>query len=316
MNWPRSSRRQIAWTHSSASSPGAHENTAGDGSAWTLRTIATVPSPNGVSVADVDGDGDPDALSASGGGALSWHENTAGDGSAWTLRTIAVDGQPFSTVASDVDGDGSADVLCGRAVGTAVSWHRNRRGQFSLAATDTAPPTANNGELAALLRIVTTHLGRAGDHDLELASLGLLLEEASGDPLTTAEANALVESLRVYRDANGNGVFDPSSDVLAASVPTLAVSAGVQVVPLPDASPEAQVAVGVPRSYFVVVELTAAASQQSPNQLRVTHLGLGPSASSAEDRDFDIPLRAACPADVTSSIKQAVPVELFGFTIE
>jgi hypothetical protein len=48
----------------------------------------------------------------------------------------------------------------------------------------------------------------------------------------------------------------------------------------------------------------------------VTLLQVGPSASVLEDRTFDIPLRLACPADVSSAIKQAVPVELTGFSIE
>ena len=77
-----------------------------------------------------------------------------------------------------------------------------------------------------------------------------------------------------------------------------------------------QVAFGSPRTYFVVVELTANASQQSPHQFQMTHLGMGASASVAEDRDFDIRLRLACPSDVSSSIRQVVPVELMEFSVE
>ena len=167
-----------------------------------------------------------------------------------------------------------------------------------------------------MLRVVATHLGRPGDHDVELASLGVLFEETDGDPLTTAEANALVESFRVYRDADGNGVFDPALDVLVTTVPTLTLASGVATVVLPDGDPNLQVALGAPRTYFLVVELTANASTQVPNQLRITHLAVGASASVAEDGSFDIPLRLACPTNVSSSIKEAFPVELLGFTIE
>lgn len=83
-----------------------------------------------------------------------------------------------------------------------------------------------------------------------------------------------------------------------------------------DGDPNLQVSLGAPRTYFVVVELTANASTQVPNQLRVTHLAVGGFASVAEDRSFDIPLRLACPTNVSSSIKQAVPVELLGFGVE
>jgi hypothetical protein len=90
-----------------------------------------------------------------------------------------------------------------------------------------------------MLGATVAHLGRPGDGPLELASLGLRFEESPGDPLSTAEANALIESLRVYLDANGNGVFDPS-DVLVTSVPSLALTGGVQAVPFADADPNVQ----------------------------------------------------------------------------
>jgi hypothetical protein len=69
-------------------------------------------------------------------------------------------------------------------------------------------------------------------------------------------------------------------------------------------------------TYFVVAELSATASGQTPNQFRVTLLQTGASASRVEDLGFDIPLRLACPADVSSTIRQVVPVELTGFAIE
>src|SRR5262245_24138841 len=50
----------------------------------------TADQARSVFAADVDGDGDLDALSASVlDGKVAWYENTAGNGSAWTLRTIS-----------------------------------------------------------------------------------------------------------------------------------------------------------------------------------------------------------------------------------
>jgi FG-GAP-like repeat len=295
-----------------------YENTAGNGSVWTTHLVTTTADgAESVSAADLDGDGDVDVLSASyGDGKVAWYENTAGNGTTWVLHTLSISSPCASEVlATDLDGDGDADVVATSSGNDAVNWYDDRRGQFSLTVTDTAPGTAGNGELAAMLRIDAAHLGRAGDHDAELASLGLLLEESAGDPLTTAEANALIASLRIYRDANGDGVFDPG-DTLVATVADLVLTAGVQTVAFADGDANVQLTLGAPRTYFVVVELAADANQQTPHQLRVTHLGLGPSASVAEDRDFDIRLLPACPADVSSSIKQAVPVELMGFGVE
>ena len=204
--------------------------------------------------------------------------------------------------AADVDGDGRIDALSASVGDDTIAWYPNQGGQFSLAVTDTAPAGAMNGAVVAMLRIDASHRGQPGDGDLELATLGLLFEESAADPLTTAEANALVESVRVYRDANGNGVFDLATDSLVAFVPILSLSGGVQTVVFGDGDPSVQEAAGASVSYFAVVELTADASMQSPNQFRVTHLALGPLASRAEDRTYDIPLQAACPSDVTSRV--------------
>jgi hypothetical protein len=119
--------------------------------------------------------------------------------------------------------------------------------------------------------------------------LGVLFEESPGDPLTSAEANALVESLRVYRDANGSGVFEPATDALVTSVPTLTLTGGVATVAFVDGDANVQVAVGTPRAYFVVVELTTTASGQVPNRFRVTLLQTGASRSVVEDRTVRYP---------------------------
>jgi hypothetical protein len=346
-----------------------HDNTAGNGSAWTPRTIATIGPATSYAVApaDVDRDGDPDLVvafdlppDASG---VRWFANLDGAGGAWSTQTISTD-RTFKVAVGDLDGDGDVDVLSTAYDDAAVRWHEqdggawmprtiataftecrgvaaadldrdgdvdvvatypdagridwfaNRGGQFSLATDDVAPPSAENGTEAAMLRVVATHRGRAGDGSLELASLGLLFEEAAGDPLTSAEANAVIESLRVYRDVNGSGVFEPGTDVLVADVPTLALAAGVQTVPFTDGDANVEIAFGAPRTYFVVVALTSDASTQTPNTFRMTLLGLGPSASRAEDRTYDIPLAPACPADVASAFMGATPVTLTGFTVE
>jgi FG-GAP-like repeat len=346
-----------------------HENTAGDGSAWTRRTIAVGPSSDGAAVGDVDGDGDADVLASAhltgrivwseNQGASAWpehliaagptnsaaslaaadldrdgdvdalaartsfptgrlafFENRTGDGVTWTENTIAQPGPTNGVVAADLDGDGDVDALTS-SYDDIVSWYESRAGQFALAAADTAPAGAVNGSQVAMLRVAVSHAGRAGDGDLELARLGLRVEEGSGAPYTTAQANAVIEALRFYRDANGNGVFDLGTDVQVAIVDTLALAAGVQTIPFADGDPGVQVAAGTPRTYFVIAELTADASTHAPNSFRLVHLGVGPSASAAEHSAHDIPLRPACPVDVASSLVSPItPVELSGFQVE
>jgi hypothetical protein len=103
-----------------------YENTAGDGSGWTAHTITTgADGAHSVYAADVDGDGDLDALSASElDDTIAWYENTAGDGSAWTEHTISIaaDG-PHSVYAADVDGDGDLDALSASFFPDMIAWY-------------------------------------------------------------------------------------------------------------------------------------------------------------------------------------------------
>ena len=188
-----------------------------------------------------------------------------------------------------MDGDGDLDVLSASRIDDKIAWYENRGGQFALATADTAPAVLLQGDTSDLLEIVMTHRGRAGDSDEELATLELLFEEAPGDPLSSAEANALIETLAVYRDT-GSGVFEAGSDTLVASVGTLSLTAGTQTLTLPDGDAGAQVVFGTPGTFFAVVTLTSDANSQTPHRFRVTHLT--ESSSTAEDRAIDIPLRA------------------------
>jgi FG-GAP-like repeat len=297
-----------------------YENAGGGAGPWTPHHIPGAESSI-AAVADFDRDGDVDVtapvLDNFGASHLRWWENAAGSGLSWTQRAIApLGGAPRQLATADLDRDGDADILSATAATSSVDWYENRGGQASLAVVDQAPAAANNGDLVPMLRATLTHLGRAGEGPVELASLGLLFEETAGDPLSSAEANALVESLRVYRDANGNGTFEPGTDALVTSVPMLVLTGGVATVVSTDGDANVQVAVGAPRAYFVVAEIAAAASGQVPNQFRVTLLQTGAARSVVEDRTFDLPLRLACPADVSSTVRQVVPVELSGFSIE
>ena len=98
-------------------------------------SIATLPGLTvvGVEVADVDGDGDDDAIAASPidpgtfePGTLAWYPNDDGEGSFGGAQTIAP-GVALDFVVADLDGDGDPDVAEG-TLGNSVLWHENVAG--------------------------------------------------------------------------------------------------------------------------------------------------------------------------------------------
>jgi hypothetical protein len=282
-----------------------YENTAGDGSDWTEHVITTsADSAYSVYAADVDGDGDIDLMSASEfDDKIAWYENTAGDGSAWTEHVITTSADSARSVyAADVDGDGDIDLMSASYWDNKIAWYPNCGGQFALATSDTAPAALYQGQTDDMLKITATHRGCLGDVDMELATLDLLFEESAGDPLTTAEANALIENLFIYLD-DGSGTFETDTDTLVATVDTLALAAGKQAVTFTDGDTNVQVCCGTPRTYFVAAELTANAGSQTPDRFCITHLTQ--SSSTAEDRDYDLPLSLEYAANVLSGVMTA-----------
>jgi hypothetical protein len=283
------------------------ENTNGIGTAWVEHTVdGAFDGAYSVYAADVDGDGDTDVLGAA--DVTTWWENTDGAGTTWTVHTVDgdLDGA-VSVQAADVDGDGDTDVLGAAWYADDITWWENRGGQFGLDTADTSPDGIASGGVDDLLRITVRHNGRTGDGDIELSSLELLFEESAGDPLTTAEANALVANLYVYRD-DGSGAFEIGSDTLVTSMDVLTLTNGVQTVPFANGDPNVRVVLGAPPTFFVVVELTADAGAQTPFQLRLTHLT--ESSSTAQDRDHGLPLSLEYAPNTASEVT-AVCFDLF-----
>ncbi|MGR3318272.1 MAG: FG-GAP-like repeat-containing protein [Candidatus Anammoxibacter sp.] len=284
-----------------------YENDGAANPSFAAGTITTSVSVNieMVFAVDVDGDGDIDVLSADGGtpSRIVWYENDGAANPSFTAGTIttSVDGAT-SVYAADLDGDGDMDVLSVSQNDTKIAWYENKGGQFSLATTDTGTSTLFEGTADDMLKIVATHKGKSGETDIELATIELLLEEGAGDPLTTAEANALIENLFVYLDT-GSGVFEIGTDISVGTVSTFALTNGSQTVTLVDGDTNVQVTQGTPKTYFVVAELTSDASFQTPDKFRITHIT--ESSSTAEDRDNDIPLSLEFAANGTSTIMQA-----------
>ncbi|MEM1180734.1 MAG: FG-GAP-like repeat-containing protein [Acidobacteriota bacterium] len=279
------------------------ENTAGDASAWAERSIDDdFDRPFSVYASDLDADGDLDVVAAAANAdEISWWENTADDGTAWAAQTIDGDFDGArSVVAADLDGDGDADVVAASRDNDEIAWWENRGGQFALSTLDAVSASDQEEGTAdvALLKVQAAHRGRTADADVELVTLELLFEQTVGDPLTDAELDALLATLRVYHD-DGDGSFDPSVDFnFYTAVPPFMLAAGVLTATFVDGEAAVQVAPGVDETYFVAVDLQPTAAAEPANTLRVTHLA---ASSTAEMATTDIQLRPEFSSETSST---------------
>jgi hypothetical protein len=263
-----------------------HENAhvSGDGSVWTPHTIALdAVNARSVFAADLDADGDIDALAASAtDNEVAWYENVDGDGASWSGHSISTEaGSPRSAFAADFDGDGDLDAVSASNTLNAVLWHRNGGGQFALPTTALAQRVVVDSQEEAALQIDFAHRGREGDSDVELVELELHFQSGGLD-LTSAQANNLIEKLELFLD-DGSGDFElPGDGAPIEVVDPLSLTAGVQSILLAGGGPSIEVEFGETKRYFLVFTMTSNAGAQTPDSFELTHLTQA--SSSARDQ--------------------------------
>jgi hypothetical protein len=190
-----------------------HDNTAVDGSAWTMRTIAT--NANGawfVTASDVDGDGDPDAISGDlVGNKVAWYENPGSVSGAWTERSVSTANDDVRSVhGADIDGDSDIDIVAVGSANNRVAWYENASAGTSW--TEHVVSTA----LGAAHSAIATDLD--GDNDLDIVAAGfsdnsvVWFENAAGNgsawTLTTVSTTVVAASSVFAADADGDGDRD------------------------------------------------------------------------------------------------------------
>ena len=95
---------------------------------WSLADVATgEDGVYGVDLADIDGDGDMDVISAVHyGDTVTWYENDGNADPTWTAVDISTSqDQPIKVHVADMDGDGDLDIVAASTLDYTITWYEN-----------------------------------------------------------------------------------------------------------------------------------------------------------------------------------------------
>jgi len=271
-----------------------NDGTPFDGEQWQPTTVGLGPywEPNGnpwladtvfsVVPADLNNDGLIDLVSGSGPTepyeVIYW-ENSGLPFSAlvtdthWIRHDVgAVEMHVKLVGAVDLDGDGDIDIASlaetwSSPVEVVHVW-QNREGTVGERVEATAPVTMAEGSVDDLLRIVVSHHGKPAEPAVEIDEWRVTFTDGAGTPLISAQADGLFASIAVYRDGDGDGMWQ-GSDTPVVTVSSPSLVDGVQRLPFPSGDPLAVISATETVTYFVVVSLEPDASLQTPALFRI-----------------------------------------------
>jgi len=279
----------------------------GDGDG-TFTTVASpgwtgATSTRDLSLGDLNLDGDLDLIvGITGSTDTAWSGDGDGTFTQVTMPSWASTNTDDS-VLGDFDNDGDLDMVSTYSSGI-DEFFKNTGGSVGFTVTDMGPSELESSQTDDILKIEVTHNGITGDNDLEVGKWILLLEQANNDPLTTTEANNIIDNLYVYKD-DGDGTWESGQDTLVLTLSSLSLSEGMQEITFDDGDLYCRIAATNSATYFVAVQLTSNAHSQSPNTFQVS---FDPDADSLnEDRTEDGLLCVADSSGTTSTNLQAVP---------
>ena len=105
-----------------------YENDGNANPTWAAADIATsANSARSVFVADMDGDGDMDIVSASSNdNTIAWYENNGDANPTWTAADISTSANaPHSVFVADIDGDGDMDIVSADSGDNTIAWYES-----------------------------------------------------------------------------------------------------------------------------------------------------------------------------------------------
>ncbi|HPA96880.1 MAG: VCBS repeat-containing protein [Thermoanaerobaculia bacterium] len=271
----------------------------GTGTTWAGHTVGAGTLDDGAAAlaVDVDDDGDPDVVGTSqaGGDVTLWRNG--GDGTTWVRTFLAQTlDSPWDVVAGDFGGNGLSDlVVAAGGAADSLVWFRDVGAQAGSLVQAWAPSSLPNGGETVGFYFIVSHQGRPGwDAAAELAILSLVFTDTAGQPLTEAQANALVSDVWIWQDSDRDLTLT-GADALVEHVTDLALApaTGWSDLLVEDGLAAAAIDPAVSWGYFVELKATANASTKVPNQIRIAVPGEEDRECFAilvQDRDHDFNL--------------------------
>ena len=275
------------------------ESSGGSAPSFTRHDLGTVlDGASSVAAVDLDDDGDVDVVAGGiNADALAVWLNES-HAAAWQGASVGAFDQVRELIVGDLDRDGQVDIVVGDdGAADDVLALLGAGGQYGWSGIDRAPRWVGDAELFAVWRLDLEHSGREGDPEIELSLVELGFHDETGAALTSVEANALLDELRLYRD-DGDGAFEPASDTLVYTLTDFTLSGmGSESMTFDHLAAGVQVTGGAVQPFHVALLSTANGSSQAQRSFTVTI-----SQVDARDRDHDLALLLPFDVAVTGGL--------------